>query len=268
MALSDEYRVLLCGYGPAGALALSVLRGDLRLSPQNLLCATYDTPANRDLLRELSLASIPTLFDDIGSAPVVQRVAEFAPDIVLSMHYPKRVPSQILDISRVGGINLHPSLLPRYRGCFSVLWVLINGEPETGISFHFMTDRFDEGAIVLQQRAPILDSDTGYSLFHRLMQLGLDLLAPAMTEALEHPERAQVQTGTPSYFPRALPFGGVIDPAWPDPMIERFIRAMTFPPKPGAKVRLGRQLVEVRSWSEFESLRGEHSELRKDGCGS
>ena len=79
------------------------------------------------------------------------------------------IPEKILSISNLGGVNLHPSLLPKYRGAFSCPWAIINGEKTTGITYHYMNKKFDDGNIILQKSVKITKEETAFSLYNTLL---------------------------------------------------------------------------------------------------
>lgn len=87
-------------------------------------------------------------------------LAAFAPDLILAATYHRILPPAILDLPRLGAYNFHPSLLPAYRGPTPTNWVIIRGEPETGLTVHRLTPGIDAGNVVLQQRVSIPEGMT------------------------------------------------------------------------------------------------------------
>lgn len=88
---------------------------------------------------------------DINHPLWIDRIKEARPDILFSFYYRQLIQREILDIPKAGCLNLHGSLLPKYRGRAPINWVLVNGEQETGVTLHFMTPRPDDGDIVAQK---------------------------------------------------------------------------------------------------------------------
>jgi methionyl-tRNA formyltransferase len=111
---------------------------------------------------------------------VLERVRALAPDILVSSDWRTWVAPQLYSLARYGAINLHDALLPRYGGFAPLNWALINGEPEVGVTAHFMNEEFDMGDIILQHRVPVDDKDTVTDLFHKTIVL----FAPIALEAL------------------------------------------------------------------------------------
>src|SRR5262249_26068764 len=129
-----------------------------------------ERPWFRSVSREAARAGIPVFApDDVNHPLWVARIRALEPDILFSFYYRKLVASEILDIPRAGCLNLHGSLLPRYRGRAPVNWVLVNGETETGVTLHYMTTSADAGDVVCQRRIAIGDDDTALSLNEKLV---------------------------------------------------------------------------------------------------
>ncbi len=92
---------------------------------------------------------------ELNSDECHRKIVNFLPEIILVATFHQRIPQRIIDIPRMGAVNIHPSLLPAYRGPTPTNWVIINGESETGITFHFVTDEFDMGDILYQKKVSI-----------------------------------------------------------------------------------------------------------------
>lgn len=249
-------RVLYCAYGRAGFLVLRKLVDEIRVVPANVLCYTYESSENLQLLDALSSYGIEFVIAALEEERETHRVRDFCPDVIVSMHYRNLIPDVVLDSAKLGGFNLHPSLLPMYRGTFSAPWVIINGESKTGITYHYMNTRFDDGKVILQREVNIAYDETAFSLFHRLIDLGVASFLEAYDLVVNQKFPGLPQIGQSSYFPRSLPFGGWIDPSWSLTQIDRFIRAMTFPPKPGARLKLDGKIYEINSLAEYMQLLG------------
>src|SRR5207253_4528035 len=114
-------------------------------------------------------AGLPVLIPPSVNAPdVVAAIAGLAPDFLFSFCFREIVGPEVLGLARRGALNLHGSLLPRYRGRCPVNWVLINGEHETGVTLHYMEAKPDRGDIVAQRAVPITDDDTALTLNRKL----------------------------------------------------------------------------------------------------
>ena len=115
---------------------------------------------------------------------------ELNPDVIVSMQNPQIFKKTILGLPRLGCINVHPSLLPKYRGPAPIFWVLAYNEVETGVTVHYMDEKIDNGDIILQSRVTIRPEDTMHSLYRRVMSIGATLVL----QALEQLEAGTVST--------------------------------------------------------------------------
>ncbi len=161
---------------------------------------------------------------------------DYRPYLICSIYYRNKISADVINISTHGGINLHPSLLPKYRGCSSLTWAMVNGDESAGFTYHYLDERFDNGNILIQDSVPIEPFDLQSTLYQRTMFMAMDRFLDAVTLALSSDE-GRVQFGDASYYKRGAPYGGVIDPSWSAEMVERFIRAMTNPPYPPAEYK-------------------------------
>ncbi len=114
--------------------------------------------------------------DNPNTAEFINLLPGLNPELILSFYYRKLLSKEILSIPRLGGLNLHGSLLPKYRGRAPVNWVLVNGEKETGVTLHYMVERADAGDIVAQRTVPIDLDDTALSLYGKLTNAAVELL--------------------------------------------------------------------------------------------
>lgn len=172
----------------------------------------------------------------------IELIRSLEPDFIFSFYYRKMIPKAVLDIPRVAALNLHGSLLPRFRGRCPVNWVLIEGEEETGMSLHFMLEKPDAGDLVAQKTIPIAFEDTAHTLFLKMAAAARDLMREVLP-ALNDGTFARVpQTGPSSYYGGRKPEDGLITwqkDAW---ALYNLVRATTHP-YPGAFTFLdGRKL--------------------------
>ena len=172
--------------------------------------------------------------DDINHPLWLDRIREMRPDYLFSFLYRDMIKQELLDIPKVAALNLHPSLLPKYRGRAPINWALINGEKETGVSLHHMTPQPDNGDIVCQASLNIEDNDTAATLHTRLASLASDMLRENLPAIIGGNVK-----GTPqdeklaSYFGRRQPDDGEIDWSQSATQITNLCRAVT-QPYPGA----------------------------------
>ena len=116
----------------------------------------YDNLIHKRLEKTCQLNNIEyTRIANIKNEIFVNKLKSLSPDLIAIAHFEKLVPKEIIDISHMGCINLHPSLLPYYRGLSPQHWPLINGDMQTGVSVHFVDETADTGDIILQKRVKI-----------------------------------------------------------------------------------------------------------------
>jgi len=172
--------------------------------------------------------------DDINHPLWVQRIAELKPDILFSFFYRDLVKPAILEIPPAGCLNLHASLLPRYRGRCPINWVLVNGEQETGVTLHYMTPTPDDGDILCQQPIPITNDDTAKSLHKKACLVSaaiLDKVLPRIADGSA--PRTPQDHANATYFGGRRPEDGEIDWSKPARDVRNLVRAVTRP-YPGA----------------------------------
>jgi methionyl-tRNA formyltransferase len=110
----------------------------------------------------------------------LEEVGSLAPDLIVVHAFGQILPKTLFEIPKFGVINVHYSLLPRYRGAAPVQWAILNGEKETGIAIMQMDEKLDTGAILLEQAVVIGESDTTGTLLTKLSELGREFLISAV----------------------------------------------------------------------------------------
>lgn len=107
-------------------------------------------------------------------------VESLNPELIVVAAYGKILPEDILNYPRLGSINVHSSLLPKYRGAAPINWAILDGEAETGVSIMYMAKELDAGDVILQKTTPISDEEDALQLTIRLAELGADALSEAV----------------------------------------------------------------------------------------
>ena len=177
--------------------------------------------------------------EDINHPLWVQKIRELSPEIIFSFYYRNLVQSPILDIPPHGCLNLHGSLLPRYRGRVPINWVLLNGEKETGVTLHYMTTRPDDGDMVSRKSMEIAEDDTAVSL-HKKAAVAAGEMLNEILPALRAGKAPRVPQdhSKASYYGGRTPADGEIDWTGPASNIRNLVRAVTRP-FPGAFSYMG-----------------------------
>lgn len=171
--------------------------------------------------------------DSIKTKAVEERLSQLKPDLFIVIAFGHILPKNILAIPKIAAINIHASLLPKYRGAAPIQWAIINGEKETGVTTMLMDEGMDTGDILMCSKVKIEPDDTSATLHDRLATIGADLLIRTLNafEAGDICPVAQNHSRA-SYAPLLKKSDGHIDWAKPAETLESFIRGVT--PWPGA----------------------------------
>lgn len=174
----------------------------------------------------------------------IETLRALAPDVHVTVAYGKIIPREVLEIPRLGSINLHPSLLPRYRGAAPIVAAVLNGDTETGVTILYQTMELDAGDIILQRRAAIAPDDSARTLEARLAAIGAD----ALLEALEllaagRAPRIPQDHSAATYVGKLEKEHGRVDWTKPAPELVNLVRAMD--PWPSAYTTHRGRLLKV-----------------------
>jgi methionyl-tRNA formyltransferase len=197
----------------------------------------------------------------------IQTIRELAPEIIIVAAFGQILPKELLDIPPCGCINVHASLLPKYRGAAPIQYAIIDGEEYTGITIMYMDISMDTGDIILQRKLLIAPEDTGGTLFDKLAQLGADLLIEVLKKTEEGTAERIPQDHTKATYVKMLSKKmGNIDFTMPAKQIERLIRGLNPWPSAytyidGKTLKIWKATVEQR---EIAGMAGEVIEIRKD----
>jgi len=170
-------------------------------------------------------------------------LSDMDPDIIVVVAYGKILPLQILKLPHLGCINVHASLLPKYRGAAPIQWAIILGEKKTGITTMVMDEGLDTGDILLQEETEITDEDNTETLSKRLSEMGASVLLKTIKGIKDRFLKPIPQVGTPSYAPPLKKEDGRIDWSKSAPAIYNFVRGMH--PWPGAYCYLNKERIKI-----------------------
>jgi methionyl-tRNA formyltransferase len=230
-------RAVVFAYHDVGARCLRVLLAHGVDVP--LVVTHADDPAEMQWFERVAdVASdygIPWVApEDANAADVVERVRALAPDFLFSFYYRRMLSPGLLAIPPRGALNMHGSLLPKYRGRAPVNWAVLHGERETGASLHYMADKPDAGDLVAQMSVPILPDDTAREVFDKVTvatECVLDRVLPELVAGIA--PRRPLDLAEGSYFGGRSPEDGRIDWMQDAQRIHNLVRAVA-PPYPGA----------------------------------
>jgi methionyl-tRNA formyltransferase len=193
--------------------------------------------------------------ENVNTDEFIARLRVLSPDVVVVAAFGQILREDILDTPPMGAINVHASLLPRYRGVAPINWVIMKGERETGVTTMFMARKVDAGEIILTRKTPIEDNETAGELYDRLSALGADLLLETL-ELVERGEapRAAQDPSLASYARKLKKSDGEIDWSKDARRVHDHVRGTT--PWPGAFTWYRGKVLRVLASSPGESAGG------------
>jgi methionyl-tRNA formyltransferase len=134
--------------------------------------------SNDDLLTIAHYARVPYLAPaDLRDRDFIEKIRSAQPDVLLVASYDTKIPQELLEIPKIAAVNIHPSLLPSYRGACPEFWAIRNGDLKTGVTLHDLTERFDDGDIIMQREIRILPHDTLGTLLYKISALAFEVVA-------------------------------------------------------------------------------------------
>lgn len=241
-------RAVVFAYHNVGVQCLSVL---LRHKIDVALVLTHtDNPAEliwfdsvAALCKDSGITAITP--EDPNTPDVVERVHALQPDFIFSFYYRNMLRQPLLDAAARGTLNMHGSLLPKYRGRVPINWAVINGESETGATLHYMTAKPDAGDIVDRQAVTILPDETASDVFRKVTSAAaqvLDRSLPGLVAGTAPRIKQDLAAG--SYFGGRKPADGRIDWKQTAARVHNLVRGVA-PPYPGAFTMLGGGTLKV-----------------------
>jgi len=233
-------RIIFMGTAELSCASLEKLTGDPRLQVVAVVTQP-DKPKGREL--KLQPSAVKILAEKL-SLPVLQplkaREENFMadlralkPDLMVVVAYGQILPQSILDLPPHGCLNVHTSLLPKYRGAAPIQWAIANGDAETGVTIMKMDAGLDTGPVLKMRRTPIEATDDSQSLHDRLARLGAEALLETIPDYVAGKIQPQAQPVTGStYAAKIKKEDGQID--WNSPARQIWNRLRAFTPWPGA----------------------------------
>jgi methionyl-tRNA formyltransferase len=221
-----------------------------------------DRPAGR---RQYTMSSPVRRIAEIQGIPVVtpDKIRDFSfldtlrkwdPQVIVVVAFGRILPNSVLDVSPHGCLNVHYSLLPKYRGAAPVAWTIINGEEKGGVTTMRLIEKMDAGPIYLQEEVRVDEHETTASLQTKLAPIGARLLLETIRGLKENhlQPRLQDETGV-TFAPMIKKEDGRIDWTQPALSLERRVRAFT--PWPSAYTHLRGKLLKIHRASPVETNR-------------
>src|SRR6266702_1128586 len=263
-------RIVFIGSGEIGVPTLQALQKSAEHELKAVVTQP-DKPVGRSqriepppIKKVIIETSIPILQPArIKDRQVIEEIRALQPAVIVVMAYGQIFPRDVLEIPRIACLNLHASLLPRWRGAAPIQAAIAAGDRETGITVMYMDEGLDTGDILLQRKIEIRSDDMGGSLHDRLANIGRDALLHALKSLVESSApRIPQDNSLATYAPKLKREDGKIDWSEPADTIERKIRA--FNPWPGAFMKLDGPNLKIFSASIVD-LSGKPGEILASG---
>lgn len=183
--------------------------------------------------------------ENVNSEQIIEKLEKLNPDVIVVVAFGQKISDRILDLPKHKCVNIHASLLPKYRGAAPINWAVVNGEKETGITTIIMSNKMDAGDVIIRKSLTIGPEETAGELGNRLSDLGAETLLDSLM---------QIETGDAKYIqqdeslvslaPKIKKKDGLIDWNQEEEKIHDFVRGMN--PKPAAYTFLTRNNSKER----------------------
>lgn len=218
-----------------------------------------DKSWHQSLIKQARQYRLKTIKDKrVGDPAVIKIIKTIKPEIIFCIGGTQIIPLAILNIPKLGCLNIHPALLPRYRGRYSTVHAIFNGEKHAGVTLHWMDSGMDAGPIIKQKKIKINPEDDAKTLYDKVLtRAGAELFTYFLERWLSGKKiiaRPQNESQA-TYFPKGLPNGGEIDWSWSGKKIKNFIRALTFEPFPPASFSLGDKKMVIIDQKYFKGFK-------------
>ena len=187
-----------------------------------------------------------SFFKPATKAELHSVIAGLRPDVCVTVAYGRLIPEATLALARCGFLNVHFSLLPKYRGAAPVQWALINREPVTGVTLFWLDKGMDTGPVFLRREEPVLDGDDAASLFRRLSAAGEDLLLEGLERVAAGRITREPQTGEPSVAPKLFSADAQLDFSRPAAELLGRVRGLACGPRARFNLELPGRRVAVQ----------------------
>lgn len=194
----------------------------------------------------------------------IELLRGMSPEVIVVIAFGRILPPDILSLPRYGCINVHASLLPKYRGAAPIHWVVINGEKETGVTTMYMDEGLDTGDMILREAVPIGEEDTVGAVHDRMAVLGARLLAKTLDLVGQGRAPRVPQAGDSSYAPMLKTEDELI--RWDKPARDIYNRIRGMNPWPGARTTLSGRVLKIwRAAVEEEGTASEPGQVIAGG---
>lgn len=214
-------------------------------------------------VKELALKNNLPVFqpESLKNAEVLELIKKLNPELIVVVAYGKILPKNILEIPKYGCINVHGSLLPKYRGAAPIQWAIINGEKKSGVTTMFMDEGMDTGDMLLKAEIKIEDQDTSESLYFKLSKLGSELLIKTLDILQNGKLNPQKQNEEDATYSKMLTKEmGEIDWNKKATEIHNLVRGLF--PWPVAKTKLNSKTLKIFKTRVLDGISGEPGNVK------
>ncbi len=258
MSTKEKIKIIFAGTPDFGLPSLKAL-----IKSEDCEVVLVITQEDKKIGRKQILTSPPIKIEaQKHNIPVLQpkkiieakkQISELNPDLMVVIAYGQIIPKEILNIPTYGSINIHGSLLPKYRGSSCVQAPILNGDKETGVTIMKMDSGLDTGPILKQNKIKLAPGETTESLYKKLSKLGADFLLPTLKEYIAGNIKPKAQNNSKaSYVSKLTKKDGRIDWNKTAEELERFIRAMYS--WPGAFTEINGKLLKIIEAGEILNI--------------
>jgi methionyl-tRNA formyltransferase len=174
-----------------------------------------------------------------------ERLQALSPDVIVVVAYGQILRKNVLTLPRLGCVNIHSSLLPRWRGAAPIQWAILGGDAESGVTTMKLVEKLDAGDILLQSKTPISAEDTAGALHDRLAKMGAELIGPTLQGLADGSLKGVTQDESlVTYASKLTKEMETLHPSETAAVLERRVRALN--PWPGTSVTIGGQRLKVK----------------------
>lgn len=182
--------------------------------------------------------------EKVSSEEQINKFKQLEIDLIITAAFGQLLSNELLAIPKLGCINVHASLLPKYRGGAPIHWAVINGEPETGVTIMYMEEKLDAGAIIAQQSVPIAITDTTGKVYEKVMNIGAKLLIEIIPNIIKGDIQAIPQDHTKATFAYNIRRSDELI-NWDRSSIEIYNQIRGLAPWPGAYTTHNGQILKI-----------------------
>jgi methionyl-tRNA formyltransferase len=183
---------------------------------------------------------------DVNSQDFIKILKTQNPVLSIVVSFGKIFSKEIIELHKIGMLNIHFSLLPKYRGCAPIEWTLINGENFSGVTIFWIEEKMDTGKIFFQEKLVVEKNDNYYTLSQKLVELGCAMLHTTLKKISNNKITKYAQVGEPTYAPKITKDMGIIPWQKDAKEIHNLVRGLVHWPKTVSKLKLKNEVIVLK----------------------